>query len=303
MKKKKIFAAIDIGSYNCRLTIVEKTVNGIRIVQNFSRETNLIKEISYSNEFEYENIRKTLNCLYEISKKIADFKVQEYRCIATEACRQVINPDFFLLQVKKKTGLLAEIISSSEESRLSFDGCSKYHDKIKKFGLIIDIGGGSTELTYFDKKNDKLISKSISFGVVNLSEKINLFGIEYINKKFNNFFLDIKKQISQNFTDYLVIGSCSTITSIFAVNKGLKRYLPRLIEGEILNLDSVLETCSLIKTMTINDKKTHPCIGKNYFLLDNGILILKKILEYIPAYKILATHYGLRQGLINEYFK
>ena len=93
------------------------------------------------------------------------------------------------------------------------------------------------------------------------------------------------------------------ITSIFAVSKGLKSYLPRLIEGEILNLDSILETCSLIETMTITDKKTHPCIGKNYFLLDNGILILKKILEYIPANKMLATHYGLRQGLINEYFK
>ena len=60
MKKKKRFAAIDIGSFNCRLTIVEKTVSGLKTVQNFSRETNLIKKISYSNEFRYENIKKTL---------------------------------------------------------------------------------------------------------------------------------------------------------------------------------------------------------------------------------------------------
>ena len=79
--------------------------------------------------------------------------------------------------------------------------------------------------------------------------------------------------------------------------------MPKLIEGEILSSNSISETCNVIETMKLREKKTHPCIGKNYFLLDNGIVILKKILESIPANKILATHYGLRQGLINEYFK
>ena len=302
MKKKIRFAAIDVGSFNCRLTIVEKNDIGTKIVLNFSRETNLIKQIAYSNEFNYEKISKTLDCLIEISKRINNFNVQSYRCVATEACRQVINPEYFLDQVKKKTGLIVEIISAIEESKLSFIGCSIYHNKIKNLGLIFDIGGGSTEITYFNKKDNIMISKSISFGVINLSEKINLFGIEYINKKFNSFFSDLKKQISPQFDDYFVIGSCSTVTTIFAVEKKLKYYTPKKIEGKILSLKSIFDTCNYVNKLKMNEKKNNPCIGKNYLLLDNGIVILKKIFDSIPVKKVLATHYGLRQGLINQHF-
>ena len=295
------FAAIDIGSFNCRLVVVEKQNNNLKIIHNFSKETNLIKDIAYNNEFTHEKISNTVNCLKEISNKIKSYNVGHYRCIATEACRQVINPDFFLLEVKEKTGLNVEIISSFEEGRLSFKGCFEYHKKFKEDGLIFDIGGGSTEITFFNSNSNQFYTKSISFGVINLSEKKEIFGIDFINKKINNYFNEIKKNINTT-KNYSAIGSCSTITSICAVYLKLKFFNLKKIEGQVLSLSKVLKTCKEIQKLTSKQKLNHPCIGNKYQLLVNGIFILKRLLDEFPVSEILVTNKGLRQGMINDFF-
>ena len=100
----KITAAIDIGSYNCRMIIVNNSPK-IKILKKVSLATNLIKNLSYSNEFTHDNIKNTVKCLTMFSRKMLEYNVTNYRCVATEACRQVINSDFFTQEVKKKTGL------------------------------------------------------------------------------------------------------------------------------------------------------------------------------------------------------
>ena len=95
------------------------------------------------------------------SKKIKSMDVKKYKCIATEACRSVINPEYFVKEVKSQTGLKVEIIESIEEARLSMKSCSTYISKIKKQGLIFDIGGGSTELSCFNIKPNEIVTKSI----------------------------------------------------------------------------------------------------------------------------------------------
>ena len=164
MTQTKRFAAIDIGSFNCRLVIIEKTLDNYVVLENFSRETNLIKNISFNNEFDNKKVLSTLKCLEIIAHKISNYKINNYRCIATEACRQVVNPDFFVDLVKKKTGLIVEIISTFEEARLSLKSCEGYMDLFKNNGFIFDIGGGSTEITFFNKKKQEFLTKSISFG-------------------------------------------------------------------------------------------------------------------------------------------
>ena len=94
---KKIIAAIDIGSYNCRMVIVNNLLKN-KILKTISVPTNLIKNLSYSNEFTNDNIKKTINCLIKFSRKMLEYSVDSYRCIATEACRQVINSDFLLIK-------------------------------------------------------------------------------------------------------------------------------------------------------------------------------------------------------------
>ena len=302
MKSSNTFAAIDIGSFNCRLIVVQRLKNKLKILYNYSRETNLIKHIAFNNEFSPKKISQTLKCLQIISKKLKNLKINNYRCIATEACRQVINPDFFLNEVKIKTGLNVEIISSYEEGRLSYEGCKSYCNNTKERGLIFDIGGGSTELTFFNQPNINFFTKSSSYGVINLSEKNEIFGESYVKNQIQKYVNDIKKKLQLNKIKLLAIGSCSTMTSLCAIFLKLKFFDPKRIEGQVLSINDLNQTCEAVLNLTLDEKLKHPCIGRRHVLLDNGIYILKCLIEEIPIKEIVVTNKGLRQGMINDYF-
>ena len=300
--KNLIFAAIDIGSYNCRLTIVKKINYSFKIIHNFSYGTNLIRNLTFNNEFNDKNIEKTLKCLKKFSEKLIKFKVCNYRCIATEACRQVINPEFFINKVKKETGISVEVISSYEEAKLSLKSCEKYFKKIKNRGIIFDIGGGSTELTFFDFKKKIFSSKSISFGVINLSEKEDIYGKEVVSKQIKdhfNFFFKNSLLKFLNF-EFMSIGSCSTVTTLCAIHKKLDYFDLNKIEGHLMNKNQLLDSMNFIKNLQVKDLKKISCIGSRYKLLLNGIVILKIILDIIPINKVIVSQNGLREGMLRD---
>ncbi len=299
--KNSIFAAIDIGSFNCRLTIVRAVKGSFKIIHNFSHSTNLIKNLSFNNEFNDENTEKTLKCLKEFSKRLKSFNVDFYRCIATEACRQVINPEFFVKKVKDQTGINVEIISTNEEAKLSLKSCDKYLTKMQNRGIIFDIGGGSTELTFFDSKEKIFNSRSISFGVINLSEKIDLFSKELINKQISDHFLFFRNDLKNEFKhDFFSIGSCSTVTTLCAVHQKLEFFDLKKIEGYEMNKNELLETIKNIEKLNNNELKKISCVGSRFNLLLNGIIILKFILEIFPITKIIVTQMGLREGILKD---
>tara|TARA_Y200000002_G_scaffold64840_3_gene49838 strand:- start:2002 stop:2949 length:948 start_codon:yes stop_codon:yes gene_type:complete len=301
LKKNKKFAAIDIGSHNCRLLISEKKDNLVKTVFNSSMPTNLIKNLSYNNEFNEKNIKKTLEILSFFSKKIKSMNVFDYRCIATEACRSVVNPDFFIKKVKEKTDLNVEVITSSEEARLSMKSCRKYISKIKSFGIIFDIGGGSTELSCFMIKPNETITKSISYGVINYDEKCEIFSEEYVTNQLNhhffNYFKELKNIRQEKFS---AIGSCSTVTSLCCIFLNLPFYNPKKVEGFEMDLADVIRTINHIEGQSDNTLEKHPCIGSRYLLLKSGIKILKIILNKFPIEKLIVTQKGLRDALAEE---
>ncbi len=300
--KNSVYAAIDIGSYNCRLTIVKKCSYGFKILHNYSNGTNLIKNLAFNNEFNHKNTKKTLNCLMKFSKKLLDYKVDNYRCIATEACRQVINPNFLIDNVRKKTGLKIEIISSYEEAKLSFNSCTEYINKIGKTGVLFDIGGGSTEFTFFNEKKNLFKTNSISYGVINLSEKIQLFGKKVVSNELKGHFTGIKNEMKKEFSqDIISIGSCSTITTLCAVFLNLKYFDSKKIESYVLDKSQLLKLIYFINSESTEKLKKIPCIGSRYALLLNGVEILKVILEVIPVEKVIVTQKGLRDGIMKEF--
>ena len=299
--KNLIFAAIDIGSYNCRLTIVKKIKDDLKIIHNFSYATNLIRNLTFNNEFTDKNIEKTLKCLKKFSEKLLKFKVDHYRCIATEACRQVINPEFFIKKVKKETGISVEVISSHEEAKLSLKSCEKYFTKIKSRGIIFDIGGGSTELTFFDLKKKIFHSKSISYGVINLSEKEDIYGKEFVIKQLNDHFNLFKSNLLKLFDyEFVSIGSCSTITTLCAIHKKLDFFDLKKIEGHLMNKNQIMASINFINNLELTDLKKMSCVGSRYKLLINGIVILKTILDIFPINKVIASQNGLREGMLRE---
>jgi len=300
LKKKNIYGAIDIGSYNCRLLIVEKSGTNRKVLNNSSVPTNLIKNLSYNNEFNKNNISKTLKCLHNYSNKLKDFDVIDYRCIATEACRSVTNPDYFLENVEEQTGLKVEIISSYEEARLSLKSSERYVAAINDDGFIFDIGGGSTELTFFKLNSLDYKTKSIAYGVINLSEKKEIFNAKYVENHLERHFNQFKQLFKNNNHKFMTIGSCSTVTSICSVFLNLSYYDPSKIEGCEMKFRDIDNTIKYIEKMSIPKMIRHPCIGDKYELLNNGIQILKKIMKIIPIKNIIVTQKSLRDAIINE---
>ena len=300
MKKNKKIAAIDIGSHNCRLLVVEKSAGKNKVIFNHSKPTNLIKNLSFNNEFNSENISKTLNCLIFFKKKIDEFNILHYRCVATEACRVVINPEFFLTKVKETSGLNVDIISSEEEARLCLKSCKIHLKKIKQYGVLFDIGGGSTEITFFEPDSDYLKTTSISYGVINFEEKVQIYGEDLVRRKiithFSQFYNE-NKSLSEKFVS---IGSCSTMTTLCSVFQNLPFYNPSKIEGFEMSREQVINTINYINKLSVSDLKTHPCIKEKYKLLKSGIEILLFIIKVFPIKKIITTHKGLRDAIIDE---
>ena len=300
MKKNKKVGAIDIGSHNCRLMIVEKRGNFKKVVFNHSKPTNLIKNLSFNNEFNASNISKTVDCLKFFKRKLSQFNVLKYRCVATEACRTAINSEFLLKKVKESSNIDIDIISSDEEARLCLKSCKRYQNKIKTMGFLFDIGGGSTETTFFKTNPVHFSTTSISYGVINLPEKIEIFGEDYINKKINdhlNFFYNSNTQKSKKF---VAIGSCSTVTTLCSIFQNLPFFDLKKIEGFEMNFQDILDTMNYIKNQSNVDLKKHPCVGGKYKLLLNGEKIMTKLMEIIPIEKIIVTQRGLRDAIIDE---
>ncbi len=297
----KITAAIDIGSYNCRMIIVNKSPK-IKILKKVSVATNLIKNLSYSNEFTHDNIKKTVKCLIMFSRKMLEYNVINYRCVATEACRQVINSDFFTGEVKKKTGLYVEIISANEEAKLCFQSCKKYVEKTNNEGILFDIGGGSTEISFFDVKGKKFETSSIPLGVINLTERINLHGKSNIISQMRRYFQSLKSNLSNRIDPSFSLGSCSTVSTLSAIYQNLKTFDKNKIEGSLLDVDEIMKIIKNLKNLEICEMSKHPCIKNSYPLLLNGIEILEKILENFPIKKILVSQGGLTEGMIENLY-
>ena len=280
--------------------IVEKNLVRKKVIFSQSKPTNLIKNLSFNNEFNNENISKTLNCLVFFKRKIDELKISDYRCVATEACRVVINPEFFVNKVRESSGLNVDIISSEEEARLCLKSCSMYKKKIRQYGVLFDIGGGSTEITFFEPNSSHLKTTSISYGVINLEEKIQIYGEDFVKKKLSDHFshfYNINKSLSDKF---ISIGSCSTMTTLCSIFQNLPFYNPLKIEGFEMSSEEVINTINYVKKLSVSSLKSHPCIKDKHKLLKSGIEILLFIIKHIPIKKIITTNKGLRDAIVDE---
>ena len=302
----KRFAAIDLGSNNCRLVIVEIINSEIKVLQNYSQILNLGKNLSFSNEFSDEIINSTLKVFKIISEKLKLYKVKKYRCIATEACRQSSNAKELIEKIFNYTGIEVEIISSYEESRLCLKSCSNHKNLEYDFNMIFDIGGGSTEIimtnSLSEHQNNDFDYISIPFGVVNYSEKVFLSTEEKIKIQLKNQLNLIKNKNEFRHKKINVIGSCGTITSLCAIHRKLSYYEKKKVDDFIMSISQLRKSCELVKKMNLDEKINHPCIGHHrYELLDCGIIILEEIINNWDIQKILVSDRGLREGIIQDF--
>src|ERR1700722_6651374 len=142
------FAALDLGTNNCRLLIARPAAGGFRVVDAFSRIVRLGEGLEATGALGEAAMARTLDALRVCAGKLAQRRVAAVRSVATEAGRRAVNCGAFLERVRHETGSELEIISTAEEARLVVSGCAPLLQPRLPYAIVFDIGGGSTEIVW-----------------------------------------------------------------------------------------------------------------------------------------------------------
>ena len=178
-----VYAALDLGTNNCRLLIARPWREGFRILDAFSRIVRLGEGLAQNGRLGEAAIRRTLAALEVCREKMDARGVTRARLIATEACRSAANGADFIARVQDETGLALEIVDRETEAHLAAAGCAALADAEAEGVVLFDIGGGSSEIVWLarpaaglaaaetDLRQRVRVWASLQLGVVTLAER------------------------------------------------------------------------------------------------------------------------------------
>jgi exopolyphosphatase/guanosine-5'-triphosphate,3'-diphosphate pyrophosphatase len=317
-----IFAAIDLGTNNCRLLVARASAEGFDVIDAYSRPVRLGEGMALSGTLCGDAIDRTLGALQVCAAKIERHGVTRARHIATEACRRACNGEDFLGMVKQRTGLGFEVIAPDEEARLALAGCENLLDAEMPFAILIDIGGGSTEVSWVKvgRPGERVASEivdmtSIPWGVVTLTEACvhdrprdravaraaYLDMVERIRAGLRPFCArhGIGKAIARG--EVQMLGASGTVTTVSAHNLGLRRYNRTAVDGSSIGREQVLKICDEISVLSVAELTTLPCIGDDRAELAlAGGAILEAVCRQWPAPSVRVADRGLREGVLMD---
>jgi exopolyphosphatase/guanosine-5'-triphosphate,3'-diphosphate pyrophosphatase len=317
-----IFAAIDLGTNNCRLLVARASASGFEVIDAYSRPVRLGEGVALSGTLCGDAIERTLGALHVCAAKIERRGVTRARHIATEACRRACNGEDFLGLVKARTGLAFEVIVPAEEARLALAGCESLLDPQTPFALLIDIGGGSTEVSWVKvgRGQDRVVSEivdmtSIPWGVVTLTEacvrgqpRDRAVGrpayeemVERIRADLRPFCArhGIGRAIARG--EVQMLGASGTVTTVSAHNLGLRRYNRTTVDGSRIGREQVLRICDQLSVLSVSELTALPCIGDDRAELAlAGGAILEAVCRQWPTPSVRVADRGLREGVLMD---
>lgn len=306
-------AAIDLGTNNCRLLIAGFGGGELRIIDAFSRIVRLGEGAAASGVLSPAAMDRAVEALKVCAGKLSRRNVTRGRYIATQACRAARNGGEFLSRVRSETGIAFEVIAPAEEARLSVRGCIELLDPSFEAGLVFDIGGGSTEISWVRREGAAIrVAGWASFpiGVVNLSETwggrdIDAATYETIVVSVRRVFRDfgdppgMRDYFDSGRAHYL--GTSGTVTSIAGVHLNLPRYRRDLVDGLWLSHEEARIVTERLRAMDFDARASEPCIGpERADLVVCGCAILEALLREWPATRIRVADRGLREGILAD---
>lgn len=319
-RDRPAYAALDLGTNNCRLLVAVPNGANFRVVDAFSRIVRLGEGIVSSGRLSDEAMGRAIDALKICSNKLQGRGIRRLRLIATEACRIAANGDVFLRRVLNETGLELEIVNRETEARLAVAGCSSLVDKDGEGVILFDIGGGSSELVWLDLKNHKFTQNRISnrirswaslpVGVVNISERHG--GVDVTPEVFENMISEVTDLLDQ-FPEaealskmvqrgrVHMLGTSGTVTTLAGVYLGLARYDRQQVDGLWMSSGQVTAMTNQLLSMSFDERVKNPCIGQERAdLVLAGCAILEALRRKWPCSRLRVADRGLREGILHE---
>jgi exopolyphosphatase / guanosine-5'-triphosphate,3'-diphosphate pyrophosphatase len=318
----ELFAALDLGTNNCRLLVAARTRNGFRVVDAFSRIVRLGEGLTQTGRLQPAAMERAMEALKVCADRLRRRGSPKIRAIATQACRSAENGAEFLARVAEETGLRLEIIPPHEEARLSVAGCLNLLDLSMDAALVLDVGGGSTELSWVDLSRLAAAPNggapqmppirawlSIPIGVVSLAETFPeqrpgheswyRAMVDAVKAPINAFgHADSMRGVFDSGRAHL-IGTSGAITSLAGLYLGLKRYDRTLVDGLWLTQGDCTDTADRLLALNPLERASQPCIGPDRAdLVLAGAAILQAVQETWPCERVRVADRGLREGLL-----
>jgi exopolyphosphatase / guanosine-5'-triphosphate,3'-diphosphate pyrophosphatase len=308
-----VYAALDLGTNNCRLLIACPTADGFRVVDSFSRIIRLGEGISSTGSISEPAIERAIAALSICSDKIRLRKARRLRLIATEACRAAGNAEHFRERVAAETGIKLEVIDRETEATLAVIGCSPLLDPKGRGAILFDIGGGSTELVRIERDPDGPDASprikawmSIPLGVVSLAEHFG--GRDVTPDSYARMIEEVAQYVAPfaaehgtDLRDMHMLGTSGTVTTLAGVHLNLARYDRRRIDGIWMNDADISATVARLLRMSYQERASNNCISvERADLVLAGCAILDAIRNAFPMPRLRVADRGLREGMLVE---
>jgi exopolyphosphatase/guanosine-5'-triphosphate,3'-diphosphate pyrophosphatase len=308
------YAALDLGTNNCRLLVARATHDGFRVVDAFSRIIRLGEGITASGRLSDAAIARGIEALKICRDKMRNRGVTRTRLIATEACRSAQNGEDFLARVRDQVGIALEVVDRETEALLAATGCTPLIDTEAEGAILFDIGGGSSELVRLGRQPvsdrgppppDMRGWTSLPVGVVTLAERHG--GIEVTRQVFEDMIAEVSAHIgpfaaanAPHHPERMhLLGTSGTVTTIAGVHLALKRYDRRRVDGSWMSDGEVTGIIDRLLGMDYDQRAANACIGtERADLVLAGCAILEAIRRIFPCARLRIADRGLREGML-----
>lgn len=319
LPRPDLFAALDLGTNNCRLLIAAPTKPGqFRVVDAFSRIVRLGEGLTANGRLGDAAMDRAIEALKICADKLAGRRILKSRLIATEACRAAANGTSFLQRVKDETGLELEIVDRETEARLAVSGCGPLVNREIEALVLFDIGGGSSEIALIDVKHrksphlaDHIIAwTSLPVGVVSLAERYG--GRDVTSQTYQAMITDVLGMIGKfsardilgvraKGSNFHLLGTSGTVTTLAGIHLGLARYDRRQVDGLWMMEAEVTAMTGKLLSWSFDERVANACIGaERADLVLGGCAILDAIRQTWPSERLRVADRGLREGLLTE---
>lgn len=315
-RPRQAYAALDLGTNNCRLLIARPTEDGFTVIDAFSRVVRLGEDLARTGRLSDAAMERTLGALHICADKLKRRNVHLARSVATEACRRAENGAEFIRQVQRETGIALDIISAQEEARLAVLGCHVLLEGGDGPAVIFDIGGGSTELVLIepDGKVPRIIDwQSVPWGVVSLTDTVGR--VEGTHDERLARYTEMRRVVRDSFAPFAervrdraadpagmrLLGTSGTVTTLASLHLELPQYDRRAVDGLIVPATSMRDISLRLSTMSPEERGKLPCIGADRAeLVVAGCAILESIMDICPSDRLGVADRGIREGILRS---
>src|SRR5215469_1264295 len=302
------YAAIDLGTNNCRLLVAARErTGGFKVLDSFSRIVRLGEGVAASGELSQDAMSRTVAALKICAKRLKRHGSVPLRAIATEACRRARNADELVARVEAEAGIQLEIVSEAEEARLAAVGCAPLLGRDYQGALVFDIGGGSTEIIWLKRDDGRIetaFAASVPVGVVSLSEQGGGYA-DYLHV-VGPIFAEVAKAMAAvagefpHATHHL-LGTSGTVTTLAGVSLRLPRYDRKRIDGSWHERARLMEMVEDLVDLTPAERAKLPCVGpQRADLMPAGCAAFAAIQAQWPCARLRVADRGLREGILRE---